>query len=265
VRVRRALAATAIVLATPATAAAQNVTFERARVDVTIEPNGTIEVTELRRIHTTAPYSAVADVLMHQGELFAGPAVVVGGHAFHAGDSRTAGTFLVSRESKGIRIAWRQPRGTHDATLTYRLALRGISYRDVVDLRLTLWNAAGAPLRRLDATVTLPRRPGGHVYRWLEPAGTATVKTKGKLVNVHARNLPANESLALRIAFPRHVLASTEGTVVRPEAGLLQILAEQRRRPGRSTSSRSIVAALALAAVALAAAAVLYRSRRRNS
>jgi hypothetical protein len=252
-----------MVLAVPATAAAANVTLERARVNLTVEPNGTVDVSEQRLIRAAAEYTATVDVLMRLGELFAGPGVIVGGRSFHAGDARAATTFLVSRGTKGIRIAWREPSGTHNASLSYRFALRGIAYRDVVDLRLVLWNA-GAALRRLDATLILPRTPRGRVYAWLDPkSSTATVTTARRRVRVHARNLSANESLALRIVFPRAVLTSTSGMIVRPKAGLRQILADQRRGPTHRNWP-AIVAGFVVAG-ALIATALLYRSRRRNS
>lgn len=252
-------------VAVPATAAAENVTVERARVTLTVEPNGIVEVSEQRLIRAAAPYTAAVIVLMRQGELFAEPAVAVGSRSFRAGDGRADNTFLVSKGSKGIRISWRQPRGTSSASLGYRLALRGIAYRDVVDLRVVVWNGdSGTSLQRLDATLVLPRTPHGPVYAWLDPtSAAATVRKAGKRIHVRARNLSANESLALRVAFPRAVLASTEGTVVRPQAGLRSILADQRRAPSHRTGT-SIVAGVALAA-ALIVAALIYRSRRRNS
>ena len=51
-RVRGALAATAVVLVVPATATAGGPTVERARVTVTVEPNGIVDVSEQRLIHT---------------------------------------------------------------------------------------------------------------------------------------------------------------------------------------------------------------------
>jgi hypothetical protein len=255
-----ALAASMIVLAVPATAAATNGTVERARVTMTVEPNGIIDVLEQRLIHSAAPYTAVFDLLMRKGELFAEPAVAVGGRPFRAGDSRAENTFVVSTQAKGIRIAWRQPAGTHSASVGYRLALRGIAYRDVVDLRVVLWN--GGSLRRLDATVALPRAPRRHVYAWLQPkSADANVTTAGRKIVVHARNLA--ESLLLRVAFPRGVLDSTEGTVVRPQAGLRQILADERRSP-HNRNWAAIVAGVALGA-GLVAFVLVYRSRRRNS
>ena len=259
---RRGLTAIALVLAVPAPAAA-DVTLTRARVAVTVEPNGIVDVSEQRLIHAATPYTAAVEVLMRQGELFAEPGVVVSRRTFRAGDGRATSTFLVSKGKRGIRVEWRQPRGTKNATLSYRLALRGIAYRDVVDLRLMLWNG-GAALRQLDATVALPRAPRGRVYVWLDPRPTAaTVTTAGKRISVHARDLEAKESLALRIAIPRAVLASTSGMIVRPQAGL-QMIAAEEARPAHHTNWTAAVAGVTLAAV-LVFAAVIYRGRRRNS
>jgi hypothetical protein len=255
-----ALAATAVVLAVPATAAAASGTVERARVTMTVEPNGIVDVFEQRLIHAPAPYTAVFDLLMRKGELFAEPAVAVGGRPFRAGDGRTENTFVVSTQAKGIRIAWRQPAGTHSVNLSYRLALRGIAYRDVVDLRVVLWN--GGSLRRLDATVALPRTPRRRVYAWFDPkSADAEATTAGRKVVLHARDL--SESLSLRVAFPRGILDSTEGTVVRPRTGLPQILADERRSP-HNRNWDAIVAGVGLGA-GLVAVALVYRSRRRNS
>ncbi|MDX6410553.1 MAG: hypothetical protein QOE91_69 [Gaiellaceae bacterium] len=257
---RLALAATAVVLAAPAAAGAADRTVERAHVTVSVEPNGILHVTDRRLLHAPAPYTAAVDVSMRQGELFAEPAVTVGGRRFHAGDSRAAATFLVSKETTGIRIAWRQPAGTHEASVSYRLALCGVAYEDVVDLPVVLWS--GGSLPRLDASVVLPRSPRGPVYAWLDPKSTtATVATGGRQIRVRARGLTG--SLALRLAFPRAVLSSTAGTVVHPGAGLAHIVADESRPP-TNRKWTAIVAGISVGA-ALVAVALLYRSRRRNS
>jgi len=259
-RVRGALAATAIVLAVPATATAGDVTVEHARVTVTVEPNGIVDVSEQRVIRTGTSYTADVDVPMRLGELFAEPALTVGGRRFRAGDSRAESTFLVSKGTTGIRISWRQPGGTHSANVSYRLARRALAYSDVVDLRVVLWN--GGSVKRLDATLVLPRTPRGQVTVWLDPkSADAKVATVGRKTVVRARDL--SQALSLRMAFPRAVLASTAGTVVRPQAGLQQILADERRSR-HSSNWAAIVAGVALGA-GLAAIALLYRSRRRNS
>ena len=85
--------------------------------------------------------------------------------------------------------------------------------------------------------------------------------TAGRKLVVHARDL--SESISLRVAFPRAVLASTEGTVVRARAGLRQIIADERRSPDNRNWT-AIVAGVALGA-GLVAVMLAYRSRRRNS
>jgi hypothetical protein len=144
--------------------------------------------------------------------------------------------------------------------VSYRLALRGIAYKDVVDLRVVLWR--GGSVGRLEASVVLPRTPLGRVHAWLEPTSTrAAVTTAGRRIRVRTGRL--SHSLSLRIAFPRAVLVSTAGTVVRPHAGLPQILADERHSP-QNRNWAAIVAGVAVGA-ALVAVALLYRSRRRNS
>jgi len=256
--VRRLLAVTALVLALPAQAGA--LTLPRAQVHITLESNGVLDVLERVTVDSSAPFVGSREISMLPGELFAAPSVVVDGRGYRAGDVHRARTFRVTRGTRGVRIEWREPSGIRIVRLGYRLAERPIAYRDVVDLRIAIWEKDWpVPLRALTAALHLPKRASSRVRVWVHPASLhAAIVTGRRTVRVRAQNVEGQ--VELRAVFPRAVLSSTDAARTAAGAGLRSILVEERGH--HDGGSRWIWLLAAVGAVGAAATGVALRRAR---
>jgi hypothetical protein len=229
---------------------------------VTLERDGVIDVLEQVNVHADGRSAAAYEITMRRGELFAQPSIFVNEHRFRAGDGKQAGTFRISRGSRGIRYDWQQPAGPGSVRLGYRLALLGTAYTDVVDLRVPVWERDWeVAVRELTATLKLPRAAHGRVYTWVEPQSLdATLTKTSREVRMRTQDVPARTAVTLRVVFPRNVLSSFDAVKVQAKPGLTAVLAERRGGDGRAWWPWAVAAAIALAVSAVALRTV--RSRR---
>jgi len=213
----------------PASGDAKVVAVPSAQAVFTLQSDGVLGVLEHLSVRADAPTASTWQVTMQRGELFAQPSLVVDERRYRPGDGRQAGTFRISRGTRGIRFDWREPDGVHSVRLGYRLALFGTAYTDVVDLRVPVWERAWpVPVHRLTAALNLPRVPRGRVIVWVEPRTEGTiVATSRRQIRVRAREVEADTPLTLRAVLPRNVLSSVDGVNVKEKPGLAAILAER--------------------------------------
>jgi hypothetical protein len=246
----------------PATAGAKLAEVASAHVIVTLERDGVIDVLEQVNVRADGPTAAAYEITMRRGELFAQPSVFVNNRRFRAGDGKHAGTFRISRGTRGIRYDWPQPAGPGSVRLGYRLALLGTAYTDVVDLRVPVWERDWeVPVRELTAALKLPRAAHGRVYTWVEPESLDATVTKTKRnVRMRTRDVAARTGVTLHVVFPRNVLSSFGAVKVQAKPGLAAVLAERRGGNGRAWWPWTVAAAIALAVSAVALRTV--RSRR---
>jgi hypothetical protein len=246
----------------PAPADAKLAEVPSAHVLVTLESNGVLDVLEQVNVRADGPTAAAYEITMRRGELFAQPSIVVNDQRFRAGDGKRAGTFRISRGSRGIRYDWQQPAGSGSMRLGYRLALLGTAYTDVVDLRVPVWERDWeVTVRALTASLKLPRAAHGRVFTWVEPKSLPATLTKTKQeVRMRTRDVPARTAVTLRVVFPRSVLSSFSAVKVEAKPGLAALLAERRGGNGRAWWPWAVAAAIALAVSAVALRIV--RSRR---
>jgi hypothetical protein len=233
-----------------------------AHVLVTLERDGVINVLEQVNVRADGPTAAAYEITMRRGELFAQPSIFVNDRRFRAGDGKRAGTFLISRGTRGIRYDWRQPAGPGSVRLGYRLALLGTAYTDVVDLRVPVWERDWeVSVRELTAALKLPRAARGRVFAWVEPDSLEATVTKTKQnVRMRTRDVPARTGVTLHVVFPRNVLSSFDAVKVQAKPGLAAVLAERGGGNGRAWWPWAAAAAIALAVNAVALRTV--RSRR---
>ena len=260
---RTGLTCCLVALAAAFPAQAATITLPRAQVHVTLESNGVIDVLERLTVNSPTPLVGTREIGMQPGDLFAAPSIVVDGRRFRAGDGRHAGTFRIARGTRGVRIEWREPRGLREVRIGYRLAERPIVYRDVVDLRIALWERDWpVPVGLLTASLHLPRNSPAKVRVWLHPPSLhASVARNRRGVRVRARDVEG--PVELRAVFPRSVLTSTEGARTKAGVGLRVILAEERGHHGGS-SWRIWLAVALVAAGAAAIGGALRRARSRR-
>ena len=256
--VRRLLALTVVALALPTQAGA--LTLPRAQVHVTLESNGVLDVLERVTVESQTSFVGSREISMLRGELFAAPSVVVDGRAYRVGDAQRPGTFRVTRGTRGVRIEWHEPAGNRVVRLGYRLAERPIVYRDVVDLRIAIWEKDWpVSLGSLTAALHLPRRAPARVRAWVHPDSLhARVATGRRTIQVRARGV--HGEVDLRAVFPRAVLSSTMGARTVRGIGLPSILAGERAHKGGGTWWIWLLVAL-VAAGAAATGAAFRRGR----
>jgi hypothetical protein len=201
-----------------------------AHVVATLEPDGVLDLLHRLDVAAGAPPDTEWEVTMRQGELFAEPSLHVNGRRYVAGDGRRAGTFRISRGTRGVRFEWPQPPGPGGVRMAYRLALLGTAYSDVVDLRVPVWDGNWpVDIRELTAVLRLPRSPHGRVFAWIEPGSrAATIARTGRDVRLRMRDLPGDDAVTLHVVFPRSVLSSSSGVTVEERKGLASILADRR-------------------------------------
>jgi hypothetical protein len=249
----------------PASAAAKVVAVPSAHAVFTLESNGVLGVLERLSVRADRPTAATWQVTMQRGELFAQPSLVVDARRYRAGDGLQAGTFRISRGTRGVRFDWLQPNGAHSVRLGYRLALFGTAYTDVVDLRVPVWERDWpVPVRELTAALNLPRVPRGRVIVWVEPSTLGTTIAKsGRQIRVRIRDVAAMSPLTLRTVLPRNVLSSLDGVNVQEKPGLAAILAE-RNRSDRRWWPWALAASLVLAVSAVALRTARSRLPRRR-
>jgi len=260
---RAALTACLVAFASAFPAHASSITLPRAQVHLTLETNGVIDVLERLTVDSPRALVGTREIGMQRGDLFAAPSIVVDGRRFRAGDGRRAGTFRIARGTRGVRIEWREPRGLQEVRIGYRLAERPIVYRDVVDLRIALWERDWpVPVGLLTASLHLPRNSPAKVRVWLHPSSLhASVFRDRRGVRVRARDVGG--PFELRAVFPRSVLTSMEGARRKAGLGLRTILAEERGHHGGSSWWIWLAVAL-VAAGAAATGGALRRARSRR-
>ncbi len=224
---------------------------------------------------------------MRGGELLAAPAVAEGttryrpGASAELGSSGMPGTFGVARTNKGVRIVWHYSAHGEERTFTisYRLAGLAQAWDDVVDVNLKVWGDEWkVPLGQLTAKLSCPTAAGSRA--WGHPVWCARRRgARSHGATLRAENVPAGQWVELHAVFPRRLLASTAGTIVRPGKGLPLIVANEatggrdtrRTRPASMTGSttrdapRSVLLLLGLGprrSFALATWLVYGRERR---
>jgi hypothetical protein len=237
---RRAVAAAFLVaLVVPAQAAAKSFTLPQASVTVTVGPDGVLDVTERITFRFDGPFTgAFREIPMRSGELLAQPYVQEGTQRYHPGASAELGssgardTYGIARTNKGVRIVWHFSAQDETRTFTvgYRLAGLAVAYDDVVDVNLKVWGDEWKQdLGQLTASLRLPGKARAAAYRvWGHPVWVrGDVQRFAGLSTLRAQNIPAGQWVELRVVFPRRLLTSTDGVIVRPGKGLPKILAEE--------------------------------------
>ncbi|MDQ4028421.1 MAG: DUF2207 domain-containing protein, partial [Actinomycetota bacterium] len=140
--------ALAVFGAGPTAALAKSYTLPRADVEVRIQRDGTVEVTE----HLTYSFRGLfsggyRDILLRRGELISditvreGPITYSPGAATELGSEGKANTFGWTFIPEGVRIVWHyaalDTRRTF--TISYKLRRFVAAYNDVADFNMKVW------------------------------------------------------------------------------------------------------------------------------
>ncbi len=151
------LAASVAALALAGGVQAKSFDFPQANVDVVVEADGSLLVTEQLTYAFSGSFSgANRDIPLRSGESIDQVRVLESGRAFATGGcveigcSSPPGTFGVTRDGDTQRIVWHFSATDEVRTFEIRYRMRGVAvaYDDVVDVNLQVWGDAVGRLAR---------------------------------------------------------------------------------------------------------------------
>jgi uncharacterized membrane protein len=236
---RAAVVACLAALALAPGAAAKEFTLPAADVQVQVERDGGIAVTERIAFRFDGDFEgAFREIPLRPGESLDRVSVAEGGDEYVPGASAELGSFGVpgtygtARTDKGFRIVWHYRASNELRTfeVRYRLSGLAVAHDDVVDVNLQVWGDEWQTgLGRLTAALALPGPASGPAYRiWGAPAYVrGVVGREPARATLEAVQVPPHQFVELRVLFPRSLLTSTARARVEPGAALQRIVAEQ--------------------------------------
>ena len=233
------LTGAALLLAVPA-ARAKSYDLPAARVVITVQPDGSLVITEDITFAFAGSFSgAERKMPVRPFERLDEVAVSEQGRAYRPGASTVTvsagnpGTFGAKREGNREHIVWHY--AANDQTRTFRIGyrLRGaaLAYDDIVEINHQVWGDEWpARLGRLEAVLILPGPVDRSSLRaWGHPGSVAgTVELGSNRITLNARNIPSRQRVELHATFARAVLTSTGGARIRPGQGMDSALAAER-------------------------------------
>jgi uncharacterized membrane protein YgcG len=235
------LSGAVLLLAVPA-ASAKSYDLPAARVVITVQPDGSLVITEDITFAFSGSFSgAERKMPVRPFERLDEVAVSEQGRAYRPGASTATGsagepgTFGARREGDREHIVWHY--AASDQTRTFRIGyrLRGaaLAYDDIVEINQQVWGDEWpARLGRLEAVVILPGPADRSSLRaWGHPGSVAgTVELGSDRITLNARNIPSRQRVELHTTIPRALLTSTGGARTHPGQGMGTALAAERER-----------------------------------
>ena len=235
------LSGAVLLLAVPA-ASAKSYDLPAARVVITVQPDGSLEITEditfafsgsfsgAERKLPVRPFERLDEVAVsEQGRTYRPGASTV------TGSAGEPGTFGARREGDREHIVWHYTANdqTRSFRIGYRLRGAALAYDDIVEINQQVWGDEWpARLGRLEAVVILPGPADRSGLRaWGHPGSVAgTVELGSDRITLNARNIPSRQGVELHATIPRALLTSTVGARTHPGQGMGTALAAERQR-----------------------------------
>ncbi len=264
------------VLASPAWAKSYRI--DSADVDIIVNDDGSLSVTERIRYDFSGSFSgAYRDIPLRPGESIrninvsdAGGSYSLGG-CVELGCSSLPGTYGVASNPGYVRIVWHYSATDQrrEFTITYDMVAVASAYDDVVDVNLQVWGDQWpVAVDTLTARIHLPGDPtAGDVYVWGHPYGidgSTTLGDDGISPTLVAEDIPSETWVELRSAFPTALLTSTDGARAVAGAGLQSILDEEAYfatesdEAAKATRTGFIIGSLAAIVLALGLGLTTY-------
>ncbi|MGZ8754350.1 MAG: DUF2207 domain-containing protein, partial [Acidimicrobiia bacterium] len=161
-------------------AAAKSFNLTNADVQIVVEPDGSVLVTEYITYDFDDLFTgAWRDIPLRAGEDIVDVQVGEAGAPYRPGaptelgSQGEAGTFGVEARAGFVRVVWHYEAfiEARTFTITYRMLGLAVAYDDVVDVNLKVWGDQwDQPLGNLYATMDLPGQPAsGDVLVWGHP------------------------------------------------------------------------------------------------
>jgi len=252
-----------------APASAKSYTLPAADVDLELQPDGSLLVTERITFAFSGPFSgAYRDIPLRRGEAITEVTVLENGVAYHPGASTVLGssgdpgTYGVEDRGSVVRVVWHYAAVDEERIFTIRYRMTGVAvvYDDVVDVDFQVWGREWSTgVDRVDARLRFPGTVDpGEVLVYGHPAtveGRTSLGADGVSPSLEAWHVPAHQFVELRVLLPRRVLAGTDGARVVTGAGKETIVgAEAALAAG---ARRAAVAARGLSLAVLGLLALL--------
>jgi hypothetical protein len=228
-------------LGVAAPALAQSYTLPEARIEVVLQPDGSLDVTEHITFSFSGSFSgAYRDIPLRRGEEITDVTVEEGGTAYVPGASTELGSYddpgSYGVEERGdiMRVVWHYSAFSERRTFTIRYSMTGLThaYDDVVDVNLKVWGEewpVGVDL--VSASLTYPGAvAAGDVRVFGHPStvdGETSLGDDEVSPTLEARRVPAKQFVEMRVVLPRSVLTSTAGAQVVEGDGLGEILDQE--------------------------------------
>jgi uncharacterized membrane protein len=277
-RLARLLVVAALVAVPALPATAKSFELPGAQVDLAVQPDGSVLVTEQITFDFDGSFSgAYREIPLRAGEQIVEVSVSEGrdGYAQGAcadlGCAGSPGTFGTKDLGGRLRVVWHYAAFSEVRTFTVAYRMLGLAkaHDDVVDVEFQVWGSEWeVGLDRLTAGLTYPGEASpGDVRVWGKPAGVSgstTLGVDGVSPALEASRIPAGRFVEMRVVFPRSLLASTGGATVVPGEGLDDILEAEQRAVQTSATRQAVLRVLVLVAglmaflPAVAGSALIY-------
>src|SRR5690606_34997661 len=245
---------------------AKSYTLPEATVDVRVESDGAVTVTERITYAFDGDFSGgYREIPLRSGEWLTDVSVSESGTVYQEGActeigcSAPAGTFGVRDLGGTTRIVWHYSAADEQRTFEIRYALRGLSkiYDDYVDVDLQVWGPEWTvSLQNLSATMAIPSGAAeGEVLIWgLADGidGEVSLGGSGVEPTLVARNIPPGRFVEMRVAFPRRLLLSDAGGTIMQGEGLPFIQEQEETFRAATEERRSRTRFALLTGVAMA-------------
>ncbi|HEX5695415.1 MAG TPA: DUF2207 domain-containing protein, partial [Acidimicrobiia bacterium] len=270
-RFARALIVLALVVVPATAAGAKSFWLTDAEVDIVVNEDGSLSVTERITFDFSGDYSgAYRDIPLGPGESIDDITVsdetvsYQTGACTELGCTSLPGTYGVEQNHDFVRIVWHHASINERRTFQIGYSMTGVTtaYEDVVDINLQVWGDQWAVgLDHLAAQMTLPAgaNPGevlvfGHPYG---VDGRTDLGADQISPSLEASGISAYRWVEMRVVIPTSLLSSTAGATVVDGNGLDSIMEEEEQFASEAsdaaTAQRTGLILGAVFAVALSA------------
>lgn len=224
---------------------AKSYTIPVIRVQVTVQPDGTVRIIEHRTYRFDGSFSwADYRLPMHGFSRIRNITVTEGGTSYRNQNSEAPGTFRVQRGDESLRMQWYYEAEDEERTFTIAYTLEGalVIGPEWVEF---YWNYLSSDREkdtdRLTVTLTLPGTVSpDSLYTWKHGAREQMALEKSSSgYRLTARTIDEDESARVRSVFPRRLLTSPQVTTTHDSFSLNQAredeqaIQQQRAREAR--------------------------------
>ena len=200
-----------------------------ASVDVVLQKDGSLRVTEQLTFHFTGSFQGAYRELYLNGDArITDVSVSEGDGAYDPGGNTGLGSYsppgtFGSVQEVGLpyRIVWHYSAADEVRTfqVSYRVVNAATVHRDVVDASWTIWGDQwDFALDHLDATFSAASG-AAPTQSWLRPRSLGDDPVVGEDATVSIDHLKAGEAVGMRAVFPRSAVTSAERRRVPPGQG----------------------------------------------